>query len=109
MKNMIKTVNREQHFDRPKRAGAGFRFELSPRVSSPPRKTTNLSKSGLPPILLSRTNGEVRGSHSRGKFPRSGHTSHNNPRGKRSKDHNIVLSSQVHPLTRSEPGLHFGC
>ena len=34
-----------------------------------PCETTNLSESGLPPILLPRTNGEDRGSHSRGALP----------------------------------------
>lgn len=41
-----------------------------------PCETTNLSKSGLPTIQLSRTNGEQRGSDSRGSFPESCHTSH---------------------------------
>lgn len=111
-KQQVKNCDKREafFFHRPNRTGTGFPTQaFCPRVSCLPCETTNLSKSGLPPILLPRTNGEVRGSHSRGAFPRSGHTSHSNPRGRRSKDHIIVPSPQVHPVTCSEPGLHCGC
>lgn len=71
-----------------------------------PRETTNLSESGLPPILLPRTNGEERGSHSRGAFPRSCHTSHQRiSQGRGSKHRSTVPFPQLHPFTPSEPKL----
>lgn len=78
-----------------------------PWVHYMPCETTNLSKSGLPSILLPRTNGEERGSHSRGAFPQSCHTSlkKKSQRGGGSKDQIIVPFSQLHPLTHSETGL----
>lgn len=75
------------------------------RVYHLPCETTNLSKSGLPSILLSRTNGEERGSHSRGAFPHSCHTSYKDPKGAGSKDQTTVpLLLELHPFTHFEPG-----
>ncbi len=64
-----------------------------------PCETTNLSKSGLPPILLPRTNGEERGSHSRGAFPRPCHTSHKNPKGRGVKRANHCPLSTAPPFS----------
>lgn len=89
------------HYTPPSREERGlnsFPTLAIPWVFYLPCETTNLSNSGLPPILLPRTNGEERGSHSRGAFPQSCHTSHKNPKGRGVKRSNHCPLSTAPPF-----------